>query len=169
MEALVTEEGFSDQRVEPGPRNIDRLLVIRRYINSNRMKRIEAHFPEAHFSFASWRVLKAVHDDGASTIKMLARSLGLTGGATSRLVYDLERQGLLVRNRSTTDDRRIVQVMLTDAGLSKYREKLPAVSSISDELFRYFDVDDAELLIELHEKLLVAFENMSGRQRAKKP
>jgi len=52
---------------------------------------------------------------GPANVSSLATSLGITNSATTRLIDGLERRGLVARERST-EDRRRVHVHLTPEG-----------------------------------------------------
>ncbi len=64
---------------------------------------------------AQWGPLLRLQNVGPSTVAELARWLQVDAGAMTRLLDRLERKGLVKRVRST-EDRRVVQVELTEAG-----------------------------------------------------
>lgn len=94
--------------------------------------------------------------DGSLRVGDMARSLGITVGATSKLVDRVEAAGL-IRREPDADDRRASRVTLTDAG----RRKLAvAHSSYTAELAALLDptlsADEQQVLHTLIKRLLGA-------------
>jgi DNA-binding MarR family transcriptional regulator len=67
-------------------------------------------------SRAACAILSAIANDGKTTPASLASFIGIDGAAITRHLDRLEIQGLLVRERSTTD-RRVVNLKLTRKGV----------------------------------------------------
>lgn len=80
---------------------------------------MEAHFEEslrAHdMTRASWAVLSAIFHDDKTTPAELAEFVGIDGAAITRHLDRLEKQGLMVRDRSSAD-RRSINLRLTSKG-----------------------------------------------------
>lgn len=74
---------------------------------------------------AQWVPLLKLHMGSASTVAELARECQLDGGAMTRLLDRLEGKGLVARVRSS-EDRRVVNLELTDEGREAARQ-IPAV------------------------------------------
>lgn len=74
---------------------------------------------------AQWVPLLKLHMGDASTVAELARECQLDGGAMTRLLDRLEAKGLVARVRSC-EDRRVVNLELTDEGREAARQ-IPAV------------------------------------------
>jgi len=66
-------------------------------------------------SRAACSILSAIANDRKTTPAALAKFIGIDGAAITRHLDRLEKQGLLVRERSTTD-RRVVNLKLTRKG-----------------------------------------------------
>src|SRR5206468_10162954 len=60
--------------------------------------------------------LFVIHYRECKTIGQLASILGVTSGAATQTVETLEKQGLVTRQRQT-DDRRVVHIVFTEAGM----------------------------------------------------
>jgi DNA-binding MarR family transcriptional regulator len=74
-------------------------------------------------------------DDGSISVSELAERIRLSPSRTSRLAIELEREGLVTRERDATDSRS-TRVMATDAGRAKLLEAAPAyLSTIRAHLF----------------------------------
>ena len=84
-------------------------------------------------SRAARAILSAIANDGKTTPASLAKFIGIDGAAITRHLDRLEEQGLLVRERSTTD-RRVVNLKLTRKG-SRLVPKLVADSKATNTKF----------------------------------
>ena len=84
-------------------------------------------------SRAACAILSAIVNDGKTTPAALATFIGIDGAAVTRHLDRLEEQGLLVRERSTTD-RRVVNLKLTRKG-SRLVPKLVADSKATNAKF----------------------------------
>ena len=82
-------------------------------------KRLEPH----GLTHAQWGPLFMIRKSGSATVAELARELQIDPGAMTRLLDRLESKGLCKRLRST-DDRRVVNVALTEEGM-KAADKVP--------------------------------------------
>ena len=74
---------------------------------------------------AQWGPLLRLRNAGPSTVVELARWMQVDAGAMTRLLDRLEKKRLCRRVRST-DDRRVVQVEITEEGKAAIKE-VPAV------------------------------------------
>jgi DNA-binding MarR family transcriptional regulator len=84
-------------------------------------------------SRAGCAILSAIANDGRNTPAALASFIGIDGAAITRHLDRLEKQGLLVRERSTTD-RRSVNLKLTRKG-ARLVPKLVADSKATNAKF----------------------------------
>ena len=82
-------------------------------------KRLEPH----GLTHAQWGPLFMIRKSGSATVAELARELQMDPGAMTRLLDRLESKGLCKRLRST-DDRRVVNLALTEEG-RKAADKVP--------------------------------------------
>ncbi|WP_165252127.1 MarR family winged helix-turn-helix transcriptional regulator [Paludisphaera soli] len=88
---------------------------------SERLERRGATVPQ-------WVVLRCLYDVEGASLLALAATVGIDGGATSRLVERLVKKGWVARE-SDANDRRAVVVRLTDAG----RALVPELAREADE------------------------------------
>ncbi len=91
--------------------------------------RLEAH----GVSRAACAILSAITNDRKTTPATLASFIGIDGAAITRHLDRLEKQGLVARERSTTD-RRVVNLKLTSKG-SRLVPKLVADSKAFNTKF----------------------------------
>lgn len=72
-------------------------------------------------TYPQYLVLLVLWETDGMTVKSLAQRLTLDSGTLTPLLKRLENAGLLVRKRST-DDERVVNIFLTDAGRNLQHE-----------------------------------------------
>ncbi len=148
--AILTSEDCAAQRA-PG-----RLL---RRVEKLAIAYVESRFEAKGFdlSFAQWVALKVIRDGLVTNAGELAREIGITSGATTRLIDSLEAHGMVERDRRSAD-RRVVKLAVTDAG----REAVDAQASTTVDAWNELlvDVDQAEVqtLVATLTKILAAAE-----------
>ena len=123
---------------------------------------VERRFAHADISFTQWIGLKVVRDKVVTNAGELSHELNITSGATTRLIDTLEERGLMVRSRSA-EDRRVVGLEITDAGIAMLFSLAPAVEDGWNAML--VDFEDAELdqLVSLLARLLNAAERELGK------
>jgi DNA-binding MarR family transcriptional regulator len=121
---------------------------------------VESKFVGLDLSFQQWVALKVVRDGKVSNAGELARELGITTGATTRMIDLLEARGLLSRHRGA-DDRRVVQVAITEAGRAVVLTLQEHVVSSWNEVLADFSQQEAEILVGLLTRLLAAAERVA--------
>ena len=94
---------------------------------------------------AEWVLLRMIYAHDVGAPKRLARDLGMTKGAISKLVDRLAGKGLASK-AAMTSDRRHQDVWLTPAG----RALVPELAALADandaEYFRHLSVAEREML-----------------------
>lgn len=139
--------------VSPGRliRRIDKTMTV--WIDD----RLAAH----GLSYSQWVALKLVADGYASNPGMLARDLGYSTGAVTRLIDGLEQRGLMARDRAA-GDRRVVSLVLTDEGAAQLNALAPEVLDPWNDVLEEFNDDEGELLVGLLNRLLKAAERKAA-------
>ena len=99
-----------------------------------------------------WGALMAIHH-GADTAAETCRQIGCDTGSMTRMLDRLEEKGLLRRERSAAD-RRVVKLVLTEAGQQLPLSALPLVVGMLNEYLRGFSPEEVEQLKALLRKLL---------------
>lgn len=89
-------------------------------------------------SFSDFAVLEILLHKGPTPVNTIGEKVRLTSGSITTAVQRLERKGLVRRERST-DDARVVQVHLTDAGRRLISEAFDAHAATLDVLFETLD------------------------------
>ncbi|MCX5465253.1 MarR family winged helix-turn-helix transcriptional regulator [Alcaligenes parafaecalis] len=89
-----------------------------------------------------WRILAIACMHPALTGTALAEAVSLESARCSRAVSTLCEKGLLKRTRDTKDTR-VVHVSVTELGMQRYKEVMPIVVSLNEEIFQ--DLSAAEM------------------------
>jgi DNA-binding MarR family transcriptional regulator len=92
-----------------------------------------------------WRPLIMLATKRADTSAELARLNGVDTGAMTRTLDRLEAKGLLVRRRSQ-EDRRVVHLELTEAGLEASTHIPPCIARVVNQHFRGFTTEEVQTL-----------------------
>jgi DNA-binding MarR family transcriptional regulator len=90
---------------------------------------LERRFEPSGLTNAQWKPLFKLSTGAVSTVAELARVCTLDAGGMTRLLDRLEAKGLCQRERSS-EDRRVVNLALTDAG----RETAKCIPEVLSEL-----------------------------------
>jgi MarR family transcriptional regulator for hemolysin len=99
-----------------------------------------------------WLILNSLKGTPWSTQLDLARALGIEGPTLTRHLDNLERNGLVARQRSKTD-RRAFRVELTEAGEAAHERLLTAVIGFNQRLTSGLGRDDLRRLDDLLTRL----------------
>ncbi|MDB5736574.1 MAG: MarR family transcriptional regulator [Sphingomonas bacterium] len=123
---------------------------------------MEQRLESAAINYTQWATLKLIDEGFAPTAGDLAVQLGHTTGAITRLIDGLETLDLLRRERGT-DDRRVVRLSVTPAGLAIVDAIKPIVLGAWNEMVEDFDQEEADQLVNSLAKLLSTIERKTGR------
>jgi DNA-binding MarR family transcriptional regulator len=114
--------------------------------------RAEALFADAELTFSQWVALMGLRDGIVSTAADIARHLDHDTGATTRMIDQMEKRGLVTRNRSTAD-RRVVNLALTPQGRAVARSLVPRIVDFWNETLDSFTPAEVEMLTGLMRRL----------------
>lgn len=117
----------------------------------------EAIFADQDLTFSQWISLMGLREGVAETSAQLARHLNHDAGATSRLVDQLVKRGLVRRERSKSD-RRIVRLRLTAQGKTVARMHIPPIVEFWNRMMRDFSAQEVTQLITLLTRLIANLE-----------
>jgi DNA-binding MarR family transcriptional regulator len=109
---------------------------------------------------AQWVPLLKVYMGKGSTVAELARECHLDAGAMTRLLDRLEAKGLCRRDRSL-EDRRVVNISLTDEGAATAAGIPALLSRVQNEHLAGFSVDEFETLKSYLRRILKNAQNQS--------
>ena len=126
--------------------------LMRRILNTVSLE-VERELEPSGLTNAQWVPLLKLYMGVASTVAELARECQLDAGGMTRLLDRLESKGLLRRVRSS-EDRRVVNLELTDEGRIAAK-KIPAVlCGVQNAHMRGFTVEEWQLLKNLLRRIL---------------
>lgn len=133
---------------------------LMRQVLSHLSHEIERQFAPSDLTNAQWIPLFKLYNKRASTVAELARQCSLDGGAMTRTLDRLEAKGLCERARSE-DDRRVVNIHLTEAG-RQAAAGIPAVlCHVQNSYLDGFSREEFETLKNLMQRVLVNASAMS--------
>ena len=97
-------------------------------------------------------VLEMLGHLGPLTIGDIGRRMLVTGGCTTVILDNLEKEGLVERVRSV-DDRRVINVQLTARGQETFKRIFPKHAKRVTELASVLTEEEQEILSDLLKKL----------------
>jgi DNA-binding MarR family transcriptional regulator len=115
---------------------------------------IERQFAPTELTNAQWIPLFKLYNNRASTVAELARECSLDGGAMTRTLDRLEAKGLCERVRSE-DDRRVVNIHLTEAGRQAAAGIPTVLCHVQNTCLEGFSTEEFETLKSLMRRFLV--------------
>ena len=121
---------------------------------------VESLFDGVDLSFVQWVALKVIRDGLVTNAGELSRELGITSGATTRLIDGLEERGLLERDRCC-EDRRVVKVAVTDSGRDAVVRLGARVVDAWNLLIADLDQREAEAFVATLTKMLATAERLT--------
>jgi DNA-binding MarR family transcriptional regulator len=114
---------------------------------------LEPAIAEHGFTFTQWVVMMHLRDGLAPTARDICIQLRHDSGAVTRILDQLEARGLLARERSL-DDRREVNLRLTQAGQEKVESLIPLVVDKLNFVLRDFSREEVTELTRLLHKFI---------------
>ena len=140
---------FTGSRAEM--RTLDTFIKLTRCTNSL-MNRLAQRNTIGDLTFSQFAVLEALYHLGPLTQSDISVKVLKSGSNMTTVIDNLERDGLVRRERDATD-RRVIHVHLTKAGLSKIEQVLPGHVTALVEEFNVLSAAEQETLGDLCKKL----------------
>jgi DNA-binding MarR family transcriptional regulator len=134
--------------------------LMRRLINSFASE-VQHELDPRGLTHAQWVPLYKLHMGHGTTAAELARHCQLDAGAMTRTLDRLEAKGLLGRVRSS-EDRRVVNLALTDEGRHAAAQIPPTLCKVLNAHLKGFTFEEVELLKSM---LLRMIDNGQGLQK----
>ncbi len=114
-----------------------------RYVSNHVSQAFARKLEGEGVTVAEWAVLRALYDEDAMAPSRLARQMGMTRGAISKLADRLIAKALVLR-RENEEDRRAHSLSLSPGG----RALVPRLSALADqndaEFFAHLDAGERE-------------------------
>ncbi|MCD8364534.1 MAG: MarR family transcriptional regulator [Clostridiales bacterium] len=159
---IVRRKQYRDERYESADTN-NRIIINLRELGHKIRFRFEGKGSQE-------RVLEILKERGDMTQRELTERLGIKPGSSSEVLAKLESAGM-IRRSPNENDRRVVDLSLTDAG----REQAQKVSGLreekQDQMLAALTAEEKETLLGLLEKVNRGWEaqddehNSQGRQK----
>ena len=100
-----------------------------------------------------WVPLQIISAGRGDTVASCAREAGVDAGAMTRMLDRLEAKGLVYRNRSD-DDRRVVNIKLTNKGRRIVKNIPQAISNVLNHHLRGFNKEEFKIFQDMLHRLL---------------
>ncbi|MDB5870590.1 MAG: MarR family transcriptional regulator [Ramlibacter sp.] len=127
-------------------------FMMRRILNLVTTQ-VDREFEPSGLTSAQWVPLLKLHMGAGSTVAELARNCQLDAGSMTRLLDRLEAKGLVRRVRSS-EDRRVVNIELTDEGTAAAKTIPAVLCSVQNSHMRGFTVEEWQQLKGLLRRIL---------------
>jgi len=132
-------------------RTLDSFIKLTRCTNSL-FARLSDRNTLGSLTVSQFAVLEALYHLGSLTQGEVSQKVLKSGSNITTVIDNLERLGLVVRQRDA-EDRRVIHVHLTEAGSARLETVLPGhVAALVDE-FSVLSAEEQETLAELCKKL----------------
>jgi MarR family 2-MHQ and catechol resistance regulon transcriptional repressor len=132
-------------------RTLDTFIKLTRCTDSL-MARIAERNTIGDLTFSQFAVLEALYHLGPMTAGEVGQKILKSGGNMTLVIDNLERDGLVRRERDSRD-RRVIHVHLTESGKGKVEAVLPGHVAALVEEFKVLSAKEQEMLGELCKKL----------------
>lgn len=124
------------------------IFRITGHLNRNLRKNLR----RSGINLARWRVLAVLNDHGQLNISQIVQHTLLEQPTVSRVVDQLQREGLVVR-QTGDEDSRFVQARLTAAGEKAFKEVYPVAIAHQQQALKGFKQQEINTLIGLLERI----------------
>ena len=131
-------------------------------VNTNR------HLSDHNLTISQFGVLEAVYHLGPLSQRQLADKILRSSGNLTMVIDNLERDGLVRRDRDELD-RRIMRISLTDEGRALIEQVLPRHVQGIREVFSAMHPDELAQLSVLTRKLGLALNDLNEDRGARRP
>ena len=125
------------------------------------LEAFETAIAEQGFTFTQYIVLAWLREGIATTAKDICTELVHDSGALARVIDQLAERGLVERSRDA-DDRRKVELRLTEAGRQSIEAVIPVVVNIMNWTISDFSREEAAELVRLLTKFNASMETKLG-------
>ncbi len=123
------------------------------YRITNHLNRsLRKNLQRSRINIARWRVLSVLQDHGRLNMGQIVEHTLIEQPTVSRIVDQLEREGLAMRESGGADSR-FVQVILTPAGESAFKEIYPIATQHQEQALKGFKQQEIKVLIGFLERM----------------
>jgi DNA-binding MarR family transcriptional regulator len=132
---------------------------LMRKVLSSILAQADTQLAAHDLTYVQWLPLYKLVIDEAHTVASLARDLEIDPGAMTRSLDRLQAKGLVVRERST-EDRRVVRLVLTDEGRTVAQKVPPVMASVLNGHLRGFSPDEWQQMLQFLTRMLANGETL---------
>jgi|SRR5580658_8926241 DNA-binding MarR family transcriptional regulator len=125
----------------------------------------ERRFESQEINLTQWVTLMNLTQDAHMSPTKLSAEVGHDMGALTRVVDDLERRGLVRRERSHRD-RRAVEIAITPAGRRVAESTKRVIVELLNELVEPFSEREVDTLIALLQRVLAHLQSTADKDAA---
>jgi homoprotocatechuate degradation regulator HpaR len=129
------------------------------------MAHFRPHLAAHSLTEQQWRVIRALEESGELDIAALAENCCLHAASLSRILPNLESEGLILRRTSKTDQRRIM-VSLTPRGRKRFAEVAPESEAIYAALTEAIGPQRIEAAYRILDEIVLALSRQKPSRRA---
>ena len=123
------------------------------YRITNQLNRaLRKRLKRSGINIARWRVLAVLKDNGQMNISQIVERTIIEQPTVSRIVDQLEREGLASRE-ICDEDSRFVQVKLTQSGERAFKEIYPTATEHQEQALQDFSQQEIKTLIGFLERI----------------
>jgi MarR family 2-MHQ and catechol resistance regulon transcriptional repressor len=132
-------------------------LVLNTYVKMMRAAetattRMHKHLSNHNLTISQFGVLEALYHLGPLCQRDIGKKILKTSGNMTMVVDNLEKRGLVKRQKDP-NDRRFITVKLTEAGEQLIRDIFPIHAKIAEQVFSVLSTNELETLGQLLKKL----------------
>jgi len=102
---------------------------------------------------AQWVVLMRIASGIGASAAELCRDMGYDSGSMTRMLDRLEKRGLIARHRKV-EDRRVIELSLTEAGQALYPHLRPVALTILNRFLTGFSAAEVETLMGFIDRMI---------------
>lgn len=122
------------------------------------------HLSARNLTMSQFAVLEAILHVGPLSQRQLAEKILRSSGNLTMVIDNLERDGLVTRERDP-NDRRVMMVNLTERGEALIREIMPGHARGVQELFSVLDTEELAQLSHLTRKLGLGLRDLKHQRK----
>ena len=142
----------SPKPLDPQVRQSLSLWVVMHRTLATLTRRAESDIRERGFSLTEWGVLEYLYHKGRQPLANISRKVLITTGSVTYVIDNLERRGLVERQRCEYD-RRIIYAVLTEQGRAIMQAEFPRHAEAVHDMMKPLTSTEKETVKALLKKL----------------
>ncbi|RWR13613.1 MarR family transcriptional regulator [Siminovitchia fortis] len=103
-------------------------------------------------NLSEFTVLEALYHKGQMTVQQICSKVLIASGSMTYVIDKLEKKGMLER-KACPEDRRVVHLMLTEAGKAFMEKVFPKHQQLIEDIFGDVSEKEKEMLIDLLKRI----------------